>query len=293
MIKFRHVVSAVLVTLLTLLLSSCKLAMLNPKGVVAHSEMQLLVTAVLLMLIVVIPVIILTFVIIFKYRASNKKAKYTPNKAHNTLLEVICWSIPGIIIIILAVLTWRGAHKLDPYRPLNKSKPLTIQVISLNWRWLFIYPQQQVATINYVQIPIHKQIKFVITGDSPMNSLDMPQLAGQIYAMSGMMTKLHFSANTLGTYRGFAANYTGDGFANMVFHVHVTTQAQFNHWVNRVHHQSMPLTIAKYQQLRKPSMNREALYFSVPITDLFHRVVMSYMMPSKSKMSMEKSPTTL
>ncbi len=255
--------------------------------------MHLLVTALLLMLIVVIPVIILTVVIVFKYRASNKEATYTPNKAHNTLLEVICWSIPGIIIIILAILTWRGAHKLDPYRPLDASKPLTIQVISLNWRWLFIYPEQHIATINYVKIPIDKQVKFVITADSPMNSLEMPQLAGQVYAMAGMMTKLHFSANTLGTYRGFAANYTGDGFANMVFHVHVSTQAQFDHWVNMIHHRSMPLTTAKYQQLRKPTMNRKALYFSSPATNLFHRVVMSYMKPSKSKLRLEKSPKTL
>ncbi len=279
--KFRHILYMSLIAAVTLLLSGCKIAMLNPKGIIAISEMHLLIDATLLMLIVVIPVIILTFVIVWRYRASNKKAKYTPNKAHSTMLEVVCWSIPAIIIIILATITWISTHKLDPYKPLDtKSKPLTIQVISLDWRWLFIYPKQRIATINYIQIPVNQQVRFLITADSPMNSIEMPQLAGQIYAMPGMRTKLHFMANEKGRYRGFAANYTGDGFANMVFWVQAVDKRHFRQWVRAAQRSPHKLTMAAYNQLIKPSKDSKVHYFSAPAHNLFNKVIMKYMMPA-------------
>ena len=290
MIKFRHILYIGLTAVLTLLLSSCEnLAVLNPKGIIAKSEMHLLIDATLLMLIVVIPVIILTFVIVWKYRASNKNAKYTPDKAHSTILEIVCWSIPGIIILILATITWISSHKLDPYRPLDtKSKPLVIQAIALDWRWMFVYPEQHIATINYIQIPVHKQIKFLITADAPMNSLEIPQLAGQIYAMTGMQTKLHLMANEAGVYRGLSTNYSGDGFANMVFWVHAGSEQQFAKWVQKVQRSPRRLTMAAYNEVAKPSKDSSAQFFSAPAKNLFNRVIMKYMMPPSSKSSMMK-----
>jgi len=284
--KFRYILYTFLTVALTLLLSGCKWELLNPKGVIAASEMHLLIDATLLMLIVVIPVIILTLVIIWQYRASNKKAKYTPDKAHSTIIEVVCWSIPAIIVIILAIITWVSSHRLDPYRPLNtKSKPLVIQVIALDWRWLFIYPKQHIATINYLRIPVHQQVAFSITADAPMNSMEMPQLAGQIYAMPGMQTKLHIMASEKGVYRGFGANYTGDGFAGMVFWVHVDTKQQFAQWVKSVQKSPYRLTMSAYRQLAKPSKDSRAKSFSATADNLFNKVIMSYMMPpSKMKM---------
>ena len=287
MMKFRHILYIGLTVAFALLLSGCKqFAVLNPKGIIAASEMRLLIDATLLMLIVVIPVIILTLVIIWKYRASNKNAKYTPDKAHSNILEAICWAVPGIIIVILATITWVSSHKLDPYRPLDtKSKPLVIQAVALDWRWMFIYPAQHIATINYVQIPVHKQIKFMITADAPMNSLEIPQLAGQIYAMTGMQSKLHLMANEAGTYRGLSTNYSGDGFANMVFWVHAGTEQQFNQWVKSVQKSPRKLTIATYNQVAKPTTDSSAKYFSAPAKNLFNKIIMKYMMPpSKTPM---------
>ncbi|MCK5819485.1 MAG: ubiquinol oxidase subunit II [Psychromonas sp.] len=279
--KFRHILSISLITALTFLLSGCQFAMLNPKGIIATSEMHLLIDVTLLMLIIVIPVIILTFVIAWRYRASNKNAKYTPDHAHNTVVEIVCWSIPGIIILILSTITWISTHKLDPYKPLDtKSKPLIIQVVSLDWRWLFIYPKQHIATINYINIPVNQQVKFVITADSPMNSIEMPQLAGQIYAMPGMQTKLHFMANEIGHYRGFAANYTGDGFANMVFWVRADDKQEFNKWVKDKQHSPHKLTMAAYNELSKPSKNSKRQYFSLPEDNLFNKIIMKYKKPA-------------
>ena len=287
MTKFRYMLYTVLMVTLTSLLSGCKWAVLNPKGVIAASEMHLLVAATLLMLIVVIPVIILTFVIVWKYRASNKNATYTPDKAHGATIEVICWSIPTIIVIILATITWISSHKLDPYRPLDtKSKPLVIQAIALNWRWMFVYPEQHIATINYVQIPVHRQVRFMITADAPMNSLEIPQLAGQIYAMTGMQTKLHLMATEPGVYRGLSTNYSGSGFANMVFWVHVGSDAQFAQWVHSVQQSPHRLTMAAYRKVAQSSLDSKAKFFSAPAKDLFKKVIMKYMMPpSKMKMT--------
>ena len=181
MIKRRHVILTVLTLGLTLLLTGCKLALLDPKGVIAASEKQLLIDATLLMLIIVIPVILISWCFAWRYRASNKKATYRPDEAHNNIIEFFCWLVPCIIIIVLGIMTWRSTHELDPYRPLQSTqKTLTIQVISLDWKWLFIYPEQNIATVNFVQIPVNTPVQFLLTSDAPMNSFELPQLAGQI-----------------------------------------------------------------------------------------------------------------
>lgn len=257
--------------------------MLNPKGSIAADEKQLLIDSVLLMLIVVVPVLILTIVFAVKYRSSNSKAKYEPQWGHSTLLEVICWTVPCIIIVILAALTWVTTHKLDPYKPLDdvRGKPLTVQVVALNWRWLFIYPEQNIATINYLKFPIDRQVKFLITADAPMNSFQIPQLGSQIYAMPGMQTKLHLIANHLGDYAGFSANFSGNGFSDMKFIAHVTSEEDFNKWVKSVKRSSTTrLTQALYNEdLAPDSENSKIQYFSSVDKSIYNNAMMKYMMP--------------
>jgi cytochrome o ubiquinol oxidase subunit 2 len=286
MIKLKPLLRAMALIFATVSLAGCQWALLNPKGVIAAQEKDLLVEAVLLMLIIVIPVILMSFIIGWRYRAKNSKAKYSPNWAHNNWLEAACWTLPVIIIIILAVMTWVSTHALDPYKPLDpKTKPVTIQAIALDWKWLFIYPDQHIATVNYIQIPVHQPIKFEITSDAPMNSLEIPQLAGQIYAMTGMRTKLYFNANTAGNYAGLSTNYSGAGFSNMTFKVKATSQQAFSKWVQSVKTGHNPLTSSVYQQLTRPSEKDPAVYFSSVPHGLFNQVIMKYMGPDMPSMS--------
>lgn len=279
--KLRHFLSILAIATTTLLLASCSHAvLLDPKGMIAASEKKLLIDATLLMLLVVIPVILITFYFAWRYRASNKKATYRPNDAHNNTIEIVCWTIPIIIVAILGVMTWVSSHKLDPYRPIpNVGKPITIQAISLNWKWLFIYPKQHIATVNYLQIPVDRQIRFLITSDAPMNSLEIPRLAGQIYAMGGMRTQLHMVANEKGVYRGFSSNYSGAGFAGMHFKVHVTSAKDYNRWVRKTKRSPKKLTLATYNQLMKDSENNLVVYYSHVVPKLFENVIMKFMKP--------------
>jgi cytochrome o ubiquinol oxidase subunit 2 len=279
--KFKAILSVFGVISAALLLSGCKLALLDPKGIIAASEKQLMIDATLLMLIVVIPVILITFWFVWRYRASNKNATYRPDDHHSTAIEVVCWAIPCIIILILGTMTWISSHRLDPYRPLKMAgKPITIQAIALNWKWLFIYPDQKIATINYVQIPVNRQIRFLITSDAPMNSLLIPRLAGQIYAMGGMRTQLHLAANQIGVYRGFSSNFSGGGFSGMHFKVHVTSQQDYNAWVNKTKRSPQKLTIKEYNKLMQDSENNPVQFFSGVANNLFKNVIMKYMMPN-------------
>ena len=262
----------------TLLLSGCHFALLDPKGQVAASQKQLFLVSVGLMLLVVIPVIILSLVIPWRYRAKNKKATYAPDWQNSHLLEAIWWTIPCIIVGVLAVLTWIYTHKLDPYRPLNNpKKPLIIEAIALNWKWLFIYPEQNIAAVNYIQIPVDQPVRFFITADAPINSLEIPRLAGQIYAMTGMQTKLNIIANEKGVYRGFSSNFSGEGFSWMRFNVGVTSEADFKSWVSQVKKSPNQLTDSVYNALTKNSENDPVTYFAQAEKGLFRKVIMKYM----------------
>jgi cytochrome o ubiquinol oxidase subunit II len=280
MIKARHA----LLLGFTLLLSGCKMALLNPKGMIAASEKHLFIDAILLMLIVVIPVIILSFVFAWKYSAKNQNANYTPDWSHSTAIEAVCWIIPCVIIGILAVMTWISSHKLDPYRPLDvKGKPIIIEAIALDWKWLFIYPKQHIATVNFVQFPAHVPIRFLITADAPMNSLEIPQLAGQIYAMAGMRTKLNLIADEPGIYDGFSANYSGNGFSDMKFTVKASSRERFDKWVRKVKRSKHRLTMSTYDRLARPSENDKVHYFSHSEKQLFHKVIEKYLKPSNTE----------
>lgn len=234
----RQTILAVLsLSTLAALLTGCggDMVLLNSKGPVAAGQSDLMMKAIYLMLLVVIPSIIMALWFGWKYRASNKDADYRPTWAHSTTIEIVVWGIPCIIIAILAYLTWWGSHKYDPYRPLESDKaPLTIQAVAEQFKWVFIYPEQQIATVNEVRFPEKTPVNFNITSNFTMNSFFIPKLAGQIYAMAGMKTQLHMMANETGEYRGFSANYSGYGFTQMRFKAHSVTEVDFNNWVAAV-----------------------------------------------------------
>jgi cytochrome o ubiquinol oxidase subunit 2 len=266
------------------------IALLEPKGIIALQEHKLMVTATLLMLVVVLPVFALTAWIAWTYRASNTKAKYTPNWDHNSVLEFIWWAVPCSIIFILAIITWNSSHQLDPYKKIASSKPpITIQVVALPWKWLFIYPQQQIATVNYVQFPKDTPIHFVITADAPMNSFWIPQLGGQIYAMPGMSTQLNLMADGVGTYAGSSANLSGEGFAGMKFTARSSTETDFNSWVDQVRTSRNSLNQATYSALAKPSKDSPPTFYSSAQMGLYDTVIMKFMAPSTDMSGMDMS----
>ena len=219
------------------LLTGCggDMVLLNSKGPVVEGQSNLMMTAIYLMLLVVIPSVIMALWFGWKYRASNKDADYKPTWAHSTAIEIIVWGVPVIIIGILAWLTWWGSHKYDPYRPIESDKaPLTVQVIAEQFKWVFIYPEQDIATVNEFRFPEQTPVSLRITSNFTMNSFFIPALSGQIYAMAGMQTHLNMLADQTGVFRGFSSNYSGYGFSQMRFKAHSVTDAQFANWVAAV-----------------------------------------------------------
>jgi cytochrome o ubiquinol oxidase subunit 2 len=232
------------------LLNGCDNALLNPKGQVGLDERNLIITSTLLMLIVVIPVIFMSFWFAWKYRATNKLAKYTPDWEHSTKIEIVLWVVPCIIILALSIITWDSSHELSPTKPIeSQQKPIVIDVIAMDWKWLFIYPEQGIATVNEIAFPVNVPVEFHITSATVMNSFFIPQLGSQIYAMGGMENKLYLIANEKGTYPGISANYSGAGFAAMKFNAVVGTEDDFTAWVNKVKQSPTTLDINAYKTL--------------------------------------------
>lgn len=262
-VRYRRVTQRLLLAAAVLALAGCNTIVLNPPGDVAAQQGDLIVVATLLMLIIIVPVIALTLVFAWRYRAGNAKAVYTPDWDHSTQLELAIWAAPLLIIIALGAITWVSTHKLDPYRPIDRiapgrpvpvgTKPLVIEVVALDWKWLFLYPEQGIAAVNEVAVPVDRPIQFKITGVTVMNSFYIPALAGQIYAMPGMETKLHAVMNKPGDYAGFSANYSGAGFSGMRFRLKGMSENNFERWVADVRRSGGALGRAEYLQLEKPS----------------------------------------
>jgi cytochrome o ubiquinol oxidase subunit 2 len=269
-----------LLAMTLLLLNACHSGAASPKGPIAAAELHLMIFSIKLMLLVVIPVIVMACFFAWRYR-EGMNSKYTPEWTDSTMLELIWWSIPIIIIMILGTVTWVTTHSLDPYKPIDSDKKsVTVEVVSLDWKWLFIYPELKIATVNYLKLPAGTPINFKITAASPMNSFIIPQLGGQIYAMTGMTTKLHLLADIPGIYRGLATNYTGIGFAGMHFDTVVTTPEEFINWVETVKQTSTNLTSAVFWDLLMPkSIDDPAGYFGSVEDGLFDNIIMHYMMP--------------
>ncbi len=262
------------------MLSGCDMVLMNPKGAIGVEQRRLILTAIGLMLIVVIPVIFMAFAFAWKFRASNKEAKYTPNWSHSNKIEAVVWTIPIIIIAILGTITWKTTHALDPYKPIvTDKKPMTIEVVSLDWKWLFIYPEQGIATVNELAFPKDVPVEFKITSNSVMNSFFIPQLGGQIYAMAGMQTKLHLIGNEAGQYKGISSSYSGQGFSGMKFTAIVTpTEGDFDQWVAKVKASPNTLnTISDFNKLAEPSENNPVAYFSSVKPNLFKETIAKFM----------------
>ncbi|MBK5513771.1 MULTISPECIES: ubiquinol oxidase subunit II [unclassified Pseudomonas] len=268
----------------TLLLSGCNMTLLDPKGQVGLDERNLIITATLLMLLVVVPVIVMTFLFAWKYRASNQDAVYAPKWSHSTKIEIAVWAVPVLIIIALGYVTYKSTHALDPYKPLESDvKPITIEVVSMDWKWLFIYPEQGIATVNKLVFPANTPVNFKITSDTVMNSFFIPGLGGQIYAMAGMQTKLHLISNQNAEYDGISANYSGAGFTGMKFKAIATSQADFDAWVSDVKKAPKQLEKAEYEALSKPSQNNPVELYASFTPNLFQIILDKYegMKPGK------------
>lgn len=226
-----RLVALALGALASLLLSGCNLELLSPKGSIGEQEKSLILVALFVMLLVVIPVIVLTLWFAWRYRETNTRAAYAPTWAHSTTIEIVVWGIPCLIVAFLGVLIWNTTHKLDPYRPLaSQVEPVEIEVIALNWKWLFIYPQYGVASLNQLAIPVGTPINFRLAAESMMNAFFIPQLGSMVYTMAGMQTRLHLIADTPGVYLGQSAAYSGAGFSDM----HFKTLKYFARGVRRV-----------------------------------------------------------
>jgi len=265
------------------LLSGCDFVVLHPFGAVAAQQGHLIVVSTLLMLLVVVPVLALTFLFAWRYRQSNAKATYSPDWDHSTALELVIWAAPLLIIIALGAVTWINTHTLDPYRPLHRLdaartipagvKPLNVEVVALDWKWLFIYPDLGIATVNELAAPVDVPINFKITASSVMNSFFIPALAGQIYAMPGMQTELSAVINQAGEYEGFSANYSGAGFSGMRFKFRGVSQDEFDHWVQTVRAGGTSLGNDDYMQLEKPSEREPVHRYSTVANGLYDAIL--------------------
>lgn len=250
------------------------IAILAPKGYIGLEERNLLLILQAIMLLVVIPVYLFTFIFSWKYRAGNKNAKYDPDLVDNRTAEYFWWGIPTVLTIFIAILTYYKTDQLDPYKPIPSDKPTkVVQVIALQWKWLFIYPDEGIASLNFLQIPVKTPIRFEITSDAPMNSLWIPHLGGQIYAMPGMKTMLHLIADEAGDYRGSSANLSGEGFASMHFITRASSEEEFQKWVADAKASAKTF---EYSELAKPSKDNPVEVYQ-PIPGLFDQVVMKYM----------------
>jgi len=268
---------------LAAMLSGCDFVVLAPSGDIAAQQRDLLVVSTLLMLVIIIPVMALTVFFAWRYRQSNTSATYAPDWDHSTKLELVIWAAPLAIIICLGALTWLGTHLLDPYRRIDRigpgqpiteaHKPLTVEVVSLDWKWLFIYPEYGIATVNEMAAPVDRPIDFRITSSGIMNSFYVPALAGMIYSMAGMETKLHAVINNEGSYTGFSANYSGAGFSGMRFAFHGQSEADFAAWVAKAKSSGKTLDRANYLELERPSENEPVRRYGAVDRDLFQAIL--------------------
>lgn len=276
-------------------LAACNAVVLHPAGDVAVQQRDLILIATGLMLLVIVPVMVLTVIFAWRYRHTNEDAEYKPDWDHSTSLELVIWAVPLLIIICLGAVTWTGTHLLDPYRPIGRidaartgaptAKPLEVQVVALDWKWLFIYPEYGIATINELAAPVDRPIRFRITASSVMNSFYIPALAGQIYAMPGMETKLNAVVNRPGDFAGFSANLSGDGFSDMRFRFHALDQRGFAGWIARTRAAGGTLDRARYVRLEQPTQAVPVMRFATVTPALFDAAVNRCVEPGKPCMA--------
>ncbi len=261
------------------LLGGCSnLVLLNPKGPIGETERFVILLAFALMLLVVIPVIVMAFWFPWKYRADKSRADYDPKWSDSGKIELVIWLVPAVIVTCLSVLIWYTTHHLDPYKPIvSTSKPVNVEAVSLDWQWLFIYPDENIAVANQLVFPAHVPLNLRITSDTVMTSFFIPQLGSQIYAMAGMQTRLHLLANEPGSYAGQNQQYSGEGYAGMNFKAVATTAEEYAAWLAESRKAPQKLDLARYEQLAKPTTDTSVAYFSSVAPGLFDSIIHKYM----------------
>jgi cytochrome o ubiquinol oxidase subunit 2 len=256
------------------ILSGCTEGVLDPKGPIAAAERQILFNSLGIMLAIVIPTILATLGFAWWFRSSNTRARYLPDFEYSGRLEMLVWSIPIMTVFLVGGVAWVGSHDLDPPKPLASTvKPIKVQVVSLDWKWLFIYPDQGIATVNQLTIPVGTPVSFELTSSGVMNSFWVPQLGGQIYTMAGMTTRLHLQADHTGTYRGMSANYSGAGFSDMYFNVDAVPAERFAQWVAATRTSGPALDAQSYADLAKPSRAVTPFTYRAVAPDLFNGIL--------------------
>ncbi len=268
-----------LIVLIGLLLDGANVALVHTGGLIANEQLRLIVTSMGILLGVAIPVVALLYFTAWRYRESNTKVKRNPNVGHSKLLNVTMWVIPAVVAVVLASIIVPATHRLEPKKEIAAdAEPLTVQVVAMRWKWLFIYPDQQIATVNYVRIPVGTPVTFELTADeAPMSSFWIPNLGGMLYAMSGgHVNKLNLIATAPGEYPGSTAEINGDGFAGMRFTADATSKEEFDQWVREVDMTSEDLSTEKYDELLKPSEKNPVAYYALPDRDLYTKVITKY-----------------
>jgi cytochrome o ubiquinol oxidase subunit 2 len=252
-------------------------SVLDPKGPIARDQRDLLFTALGLMLIVVVPVFVMTFGFAWRYRASSRRGAYAPDWSYSAGIDAVVWLVPVLIVLSLGALVWRYSHRLDPYQPLAAAaRPLQVQAVAQDWKWLFLYPEQNIAVVNQLVFPSQTPLSLQITSDTAMNSFIIPALGGQIYAMAGMRTRLHLLADEPGRFVGRNTQYSGDGFPDQQFEAVAASQADFEAWIGKVRQSQDALDAAGYAELARPSERHPVTYYAAFEPGLFDRIVAKY-----------------
>jgi cytochrome o ubiquinol oxidase subunit II len=266
-----------------LLLAACGLAeapVLDPKGPVAMAERDLLFETLAIMMIVAVPVFIMAFVFAWRFRANGGKGRYDPSWSSSLGIEVVIWAVPAAIIVVLGGYVWVNAHKLDPFKQIDPDvEPLVVEVVAQDWKWLFLYPDHDIATVNELVFPAGMPLTLNITSDTVMNAFFVPALGSQIYAMAGMETHLNLLADEAGQFVGRNSQYSGDGFSQQSFVVRAVSQADFDAWVETVRGAGETLDEATYETLRAPSIAHPVVHYDGFEDGLFDRIIMRYMSP--------------
>jgi len=254
-----------------------QMLLLDPKGPIGDAERFVIIAAFVLMLIVVIPVFVMVFWFARRYRASNRKATYSPKWSYSTKIDLAMWLVPLAIVTALGVLSWSATHSLDPYKPLDSAvKPIRIEVVSLDWKWLFIYPDYDIAVVNQLVFPAKVPLSFRVTSDTVLTSFFIPQLGSQIYAMAGRQSRLHLMADEPGTYAGHNQQFSGRGYADMHFKANAVSREQFEAWVQNTRQSPDKLDLARYEKLEKPGVGSPVMQFSSVKPGLFDKIVSKY-----------------
>jgi cytochrome o ubiquinol oxidase subunit 2 len=278
--KIHHIGKILAAIVAPLLLTACQRSVLDPKGTVGVAEKTLMIDSLVIMLAIVIPTIVAIFVFAWWFRASNTRATYLPAFTYSGRLELIIWAIPVLVIMLLGGVIWISSHELDPSRPIaSKTPPLDIQVVSLDWKWLFIYPNQGVASVNQLVLPAGVPLHFYLTSASVMNSFFIPQLGSMIYTMNGMTTQLNLQANALGTFHGLSTHFSGDGFPTMHFDAQSVPPEQFAAWIQTTRANGPTLDATSYAALATQSMNVSPFTYRSTAPELFQQIASQVLPP--------------